>query len=229
MDASANRKESIDRRLQLVSIDVPDAGPLQVLVLARDPLVRTGLASYFSDTVQFELAGSHTFDDDLSLVLKAFQPDLVLWDVNGEIEQPSNFQPLVDAGVPIVALIPDEDNVEGALSAGARAILLRSVSRDLILTALFSVHRGLIVIDPDLAEFAFNLTPLKGDLADLTPREFEVLTLLAEGLPNKLIADRLEISEHTVKFHVASLLSKLGAQSRTEAVIIAARRGMLIV
>lgn len=216
-------------RLRLVALDVPDAGPLHVLVLADDPLARAGLASFFADTDGYALAGSTALDDDLEGALQAFQPDVALWDLGTQETAPPDLQPLLDAGVPLVALVPDEAGVETAWTAGAGALLLRSVDRALILTALFAVQRGLLVVDPDLAEVVFTVRQAEPEAADLTPREQEVLGLLAEGLPNKLIADRLGISEHTVKFHVAAILSKLGAQSRTEAVVLAARRGVLVV
>ena len=82
-------------------------------------------------------------------------------------------------------------------------------------------------LDPSLAATA--MTPWGSDpVADLTPRERQALSLLAGGLPNKTIASRMGISEHTVKFHVNSILSKLGAQSRTEAVVFATRRGLIL-
>lgn len=216
-------------RLHLVTLDVPDAGPLHVLVLADDPLARAGLASFFADADGYALAGTTALDEDLDAAVEAFRPDVVLWDFGvGDAGAP-DLAPLLDAAVPIVALVPDEDRADAAWTAGARALLLRSAARDHILTALFAVQRGLVVIDPDLADAVIGLRTIMPDGPDLTPREQEVLALVAEGLPNKGIADRLDITEHTVKYHVAALLSKLGAQSRTEAVVVAARSGRLIV
>ena len=103
-----------------------------------------------------------------------------------------------------------------------------------LVAAVQAVSRGLIVIDPQIAGIAglrWNGAPAPIDPVDdlLTPREMEVLRLVANGLPNKTIAHQLEISEHTVKFHVGSILTKLDAASRTEAVTIATRRGLLAV
>ena len=225
-DAHTNKLED---RLKLVALDVPDAGSLQVLVLAGDPLARAGLASYFVDAHSYKLAGSTSLDDDLESAIQAFQPDVALWDLGAHQDSPPDLQPILDASIPIVALVPDEDSVDLAWNAGAQALLMRSADRGLILTALFAVQQGLLVVDPELAETVFTVRQPMPEITDLTPREREVLALVAEGLPNKLIADRLNISEHTVKFHVAALLSKLGAQSRTEAVVLAARRGLLVV
>ncbi len=114
-----------------------------------------------------------------------------------------------------------------------RAYLLRHAGGEEIAAALQAVLRGLTVLDPAVAaqlQPAPSVPPAPA--ADetgepLTERELEVLRLLALGLPNKAIALRLGISEHTVKFHVGAILAKLGAASRTEAVMLAARRGLL--
>jgi DNA-binding NarL/FixJ family response regulator len=84
------------------------------------------------------------------------------------------------------------------------------------------------VFDPVLLRSLLSARAAPPEALALTPREAEVLSLMAEGLSNKLIADRLRISEHTAKFHVNAILNKLGAETRTEAVVLAARRGLLM-
>lgn len=113
------------------------------------------------------------------------------------------------------------------------AYLPRDASREQLLAALAAVTQGLLVLDPRGGERLFASAgaamrepPLAGS-DQLTAREREVLQLVAEGLPNKTIARRLGISDHTVKFHVAALMNKLGAASRTEAVHLGARRGLI--
>ena len=107
---------------------------------------------------------------------------------------------------------------------------VRAVTNPRLVATLTAAARDLIIIDPPLAAPVLgardpsSATPVE----DLTPRELEVLGLLAEGLPNKAIARRLGISEHTVKFHVNAVLGKLGAQSRTEAVVRATRLGLIL-
>jgi DNA-binding NarL/FixJ family response regulator len=123
----------------------------------------------------------------------------------------------------------------GALGLG---MLPRDAAPEEIIATLDAVGRGLVVMDRDLArglaapaiEGAPSTAAGAPDAHDgpLTTRELEVLQLLAEGLPNKIIAARLKVSEHTAKFHVASIMTKLGAASRTEAVTLAARRGLLL-
>jgi DNA-binding NarL/FixJ family response regulator len=114
----------------------------------------------------------------------------------------------------------------------AWAYLARDAEPRRIVAAVRAVAAGLVALDPEFATSALGSQatgPLPGasEADELTAREREVLTLVAIGLTNKAIAQRLSISDHTVKFHVASLLAKLDAESRTEAVHVAARRGLL--
>ena len=123
----------------------------------------------------------------------------------------------------------------GALRAGVRALLPRRASGEEIIAAIEAAAAGLIVIHPDTVG-AFQPGPSASTRAGvvsarqpLTPREIEVLGMIAEGLGNKIIAARLGISEHTVKFHIASIFVKLNARSRTEAVTIGVRQGLLMI
>jgi DNA-binding NarL/FixJ family response regulator len=120
-----------------------------------------------------------------------------------------------------------------AVRAGVRAILPSDLSPDQIFAGLEAAAAGLIVFHPAEVDAMFPAAePISRPLAELveplTPRESEVLQMLASGLANKEIATRLAISEHTVKFHVASILGKLGATSRTEAVTLGIRRGLIL-
>ena len=136
--------------------------------------------------------------------------------------------------VPVVALVEnDEDGVLEALHGGAHAALPRKASAGEIRAALLAAACGLSALPYSL--LAPLLSPpgsqRYGDPNDeiLTPREIEVLAALADGAANKMIARRLGISVHTVKYHVASILAKLDAESRTEAVAKAARMGLVII
>ena len=118
------------------------------------------------------------------------------------------------------------------LEAVAFGLLLRDIEPEALLATVQAVARGLVVLDPELAAELLPEADEPGAVAPpaeaLTPRELEVLQLLAEGLANKAIARRLDISDHTVKFHVNAIMGKLNAQSRTEAVVRATRLGLII-
>jgi two-component system nitrate/nitrite response regulator NarL len=208
---------------------------LRVLVVAGDPLARAGLAALLSGQPECTVVGQVPSQADLADQLAIYRPDVVLWDLGWDPAQISSLDEdrLIDLPqlqVPIVALLLDDRSVAEAWGAGVYGMLLRDVAAEELVAALRAVAAGLVVLDPVLAGMVLPAQePHSGLLVEeLTPRELEVLQLLAEGLSNKAIAMRLEISEHTVKFHVNAILGKMGAQSRTEAVVRATRLGLLI-
>jgi len=212
--------------------------PLRVLVVANDPLARAGLAAL----VQSE--------DDLSVVgqlgpaattVEAFTFDIALFDLGWELDDtltPLSDSPLLELDTPLLVLIPDDEfvtEVVASLSADSRrspySVLVRNTPTNRLVAALHATVEGLVTFDPALATAVIGQAPsvtlAELSIEPLTPREREVLDLLAEGLPNKTIARRLTISEYTVKFHVNSILTKLSAGSRTEAVVRAMRLGLI--
>jgi DNA-binding NarL/FixJ family response regulator len=135
----------------------------------------------------------------------------------------------------LLAEILDPQTSAQALRMGARAVLPAELPRAQLLAALEAVSRGFLVAMPVEAETIVAVSQIPSAtngveelLEPLTPREQEVLRMLALGLANKEIAARLNISEHTVKFHVAAILGKLGAASRTEAVAKGIRHGLIL-
>jgi DNA-binding NarL/FixJ family response regulator len=141
------------------------------------------------------------------------------------------------AGGPVVLLVrnPASEPIAEALRAGVKAVLPSSLPSPEIVTAIEAAAAGLVVLEGGNIEMLLRApgTVSRGAAGELieslTPREIEVLRLLAAGLGNKEVAARLEISEHTVKFHVASIMGKLGAASRTEAVTLGIRHGLVMI
>ncbi len=202
---------------------------LKLIVLADDPLARAGLAALLASlpgcAVVEQSSGASLFDAEAGL--SDLQADLIVWDVGWETAEPSDAE-LAETDVPLLALVADEESAAYARRLGASGILTREMDEERLAAAIAATAAGLIVVAPSL------LPALSGDGADagpvagdLTPREMEVLVSLAEGLTNKAIAHELSISEHTVKFHVNSILNKLEAQSRTDAVVRATRLGLI--
>ena len=186
--------------------------------------MRSGLVSLLGSEPGFNIAGQARAPDDALAALS--DAELMVWDVGPQVA-PMPRSALLER-VPTLALVRDEETALELLRAGAQAVLLRGSEGERLLAALQAVATGLGVFDPALlrALLVARAGPRDGLL--LTPRETEVLSLMAEGLSNKLIADRLKISEHTAKFHVNSVLNKFDAETRTEAVVSAARRGLLM-
>lgn len=204
---------------------------LRVLIIADDPLARAGLATLLANQPGCRVVGQISGEIEALDTLEVYRPDVILWDLgwNGE-DSLDRLAELPEAGIPLVALLPDESLAGEARRSGLRSLLLRSVTAEKLAAALQATAHNLEVLEPSLSEALLpdsyaETAPL---VEALTPREVEVLHLLAEGLANKAIARRLAISDHTVKFHVNAILSKLGAQSRTEAVVRATRLGLIM-
>ena len=203
---------------------------VRVLVVADDPLTRAGLAALLAGQPGCSVVGQVAGDVDLAVTRQVYRPDVLVWDLGWGDLTPSLERLAGLRDMPVVALVPDVDHAADVWAAGARGLLRREADAESLAAALRSVAQGLASFDPALAAALIPPqdqapTPLA---EELTPRELEVLRLLAQGLPNKAIAQRLEISEHTVKFHVNAILGKLGVQSRTEAVVHATRLGLIL-
>jgi two-component system, NarL family, nitrate/nitrite response regulator NarL len=198
--------------------------PPRAVIVSEDPLARSGLAALLAGRPDIAVVGgvapgAPRLPDELA----ALDADVALWEAGpGEGALPREL-----AALPVVALVSGEAQAAEALAGGARAVLFRDADGDRIAAALGAAARGLVALEGALAGWLRPPAVAPGEAEGLTPRESEVLALLAEGLPNKVIAQRLGISERTAKFHVESILGKLGAESRSEAIVIAARRGMV--
>ncbi len=196
---------------------------IRLLIAAGSAVVRAGLEALAVSSGAIELVGAFP---DLSAV-DDLRPDVVLAAV-GPDEIPAG-----DGPRPAYVLLAGDARTpwtQEALRSGVRAILPRDAPAAEILAALDAAAAGLAAIGPAELE---ALLPAAAAAASaespvLTPRELEVLAMLAEGAANKTIAWKLSISEHTAKFHVASVLAKLNASTRAEAVAIGIRRGLVM-
>jgi DNA-binding NarL/FixJ family response regulator len=199
---------------------------LQVIATSPDPLARAGLAALVSARAELALVGEGS-PRDAARLSAAAPAAVVLFDQGGRGDV-AGMADVAASGAALVALAPDDEAAAGALRAGARAVLLRGAAPDAVTAAVLAAARRLVVLDGALAD-VFLRTPGPTESAEpLTAREREVLALLAEGLGNKAIAAHLDISEHTAKFHVNSILGKLGASTRAEAIVRAARMGLVL-
>lgn len=214
--------------------DTP-ARPLRVMIVARLSMVRTALRRLLAGREDILLAGERASVDTADDPGTGPPPDVVLagWDP-GNPDDLASLAGQAAAATPLVLIgdMPAPRELQAALRAGVRGFLLADTAAEDLSTALHSAYHGLLVLDPLLARtLATAAQPgaVEAETAGetLTDREKEILELMALGLPNKTIAHRLSISEHTVKFHVGSVMAKLGATSRTEAVTRAVRQGLL--
>jgi NarL family two-component system response regulator YdfI len=206
-------------------------GAIRIAVAATSAVSRVGLESIVRSHPEFQLAGS--FGAVASLVQFARSADLDVMVIDSDSIRDVFLAPPSAAAIVLLTESSDARSISHLLRSGVRAILSRASDPEEILSAIYAAHDGLVLLSTAAAE---TLAAVYGDPSlefeaelseEITSRETDVLRMLAEGLVNKDIALRLGISEHTVKFHISSILDKLGASTRTEAVTLGIRRGLI--
>ena len=209
---------------------------INVLVKASSPMAKAGLESLLRPYSDVRLV--EDLSKDAREVESEFPADVLLVGAD-TLSDPEAREALdwASAGAAAVLLIrnPAAESVADALRAGLKAVLPSGIDGPEIRAAIEAAALGLTVLESTSLDLVLRAPsrPAKGTsgtlVEPLTERELEVLELVAAGLGNKEVAARLEISEHTVKFHVASIMGKLGAGSRTEAVTLAIRHGLIMI
>ena len=208
-------------------------GPIRIVVTDDHPVVREGLVAILSTQPDFAVVGDAASGPATLELVGALSPDIVLLDLAmpemDGVETLRQLQRIAPATRVIIFTAFDTDErILSAVRAGAQGYLLKGAPRNDIFQAIRVVHQGGSLLEPMIAQKLLRQVSREApaDTA-LTPREQDVLRLLARGLQNKEIALELGITGRTTKFHVGSLLRKLGAGNRTEAVAIAAQRGLI--
>ena len=206
-------------------------GAIRIAVVATSAVRRARLENIVRSHAEFQLAGS--FGAVASLVSFAPSTALDVIIIDSDSIHHVLLEPTSDAAIVLLTDVSHARSISRLLRSGVRAILSRESDPDDVLSAIYAAYDGLVLLSTPTAE---SLAAVYGDQPlevedelseEITSRETDVLKMLAEGLVNKDIATRLGISEHTVKFHISSILDKLGASTRTEAVTLGIRRGLI--
>lgn len=202
------------------------ADSIRVALTGTDPLARAGLSSILGAFEDLDVAGDVELDARTATRLHSLAADIILCDIGTDAGAITSL-PKVEQ--PLLVLIADPSLAVAAMNAGARGVLLRKTPPSRVHAALKAIANGMVVVDDELAERVLLHPRATVEMIEpLTNREQEVMQLLAAGGTNKEIAQALGISDHTVKFHVNGILGKLGVESRTEAVVHAARLGIVM-
>lgn len=201
---------------------------VRVLCVDDHPLVRKGIASILNNEPDMKLVAEAGNGQDAVAAFRAHQPDVTLMDLRMPNMDGIEAARQIRADFPeakIIALtsFDGDQEIYRALEAGVRGYLLKEMVHTEVVKAIRLVHAGKRLMPPEVAERLTDYFPK----AALTPREVEVLTLVAGGLANKEIASKLGTADGTVKIHVQNILSKLNASDRTHAVTIAIQRGII--
>lgn len=205
-----------------------DTKLIRVMLVDDHAVVRSGLSTFLMICDDMELVGEASSGEQaISLCLKV-NPDVVLMDLvmsgmDGATATRRIREECPEIQVIALTSFKEQELVQGALEAGAIGYLLKDVTADELANAIRAAYAGKPTLAPEAAEVLIQATraPAKKIGFDLTNREREVLALMVQGLNNNDIADKLVVSRSTAKFHVSSILSKLGVDSRTKAVAIA--------
>jgi DNA-binding NarL/FixJ family response regulator len=205
---------------------------IRVLVVDDHPVVREGLVALLEDEPDFQVAGSAGSAEDALTLSAQLRPDVILLDLelpgmDGVDAIPRLAASTPEARILVLTAYDTDERVLGAVKAGARGYLLKGASGREIVQAIRAVHAGESYLASRVAAKVLMQVRAPRRSTSLSARERTVLRLVADGLSSKQIARRLSITERTVKFHISSIMNKLGADNRAQAVAKAAERGLL--
>jgi two-component system, NarL family, response regulator LiaR len=210
-----------------------ESTPIKVLLVDDHAVVRSGLGAVLLTYDDMTLVGEAGNGEEAIRLCEKLQPDVVLMDLLMPVMDGVAATAAIKKQCPKVNIIAltsfkEKEMVEGALKAGAMSYLLKNVSASELVTAIRGAVSGQSRLSPEAAQVLIqDIKEPPAQTYDLTDREKEILSLMVEGLPNTAIAERLVVSQSTIKFHVSNVLSKLGVTSRTEAVALALKHHLV--
>mgnify|MGYP000277144237 CR=1 FL=1 len=207
--------------------------PIRVLLVDDHAVVRSGLGAVLLSYDGLELVGEASNGKEAIELCEKYKPDVVLMDLlmpemDGVAATAVIHEKWPDMRIIVLTSYKEKEMVEGALKAGAMSYLIKNVSADDLVVAIRGAMAGQPRLSPEAAQVLIQEIKKPAEQSyDLTEREKEILALMVEGLPNNAIAERLIVSQSTVKFHVSNILSKLGVTTRTEAVALALKHNLV--
>jgi NarL family two-component system response regulator LiaR len=212
---------------------MPESKRIRVMIVDDHAVVRSGLSAFLMVYSDLEMVGEAESGEDAVARVGILQPDVILMDLmmpgmDGVAATRAIKQKYPAIQVVALTSFKEENMVQGALQAGAMGYLLKNVSATELSSAIRSAHARRMTLSSEAAQVLVQASTQSTPVSDdLTEREREVLTLLVEGLNNGEIAERLVVSQSTVKFHIANIFNKLGVDNRVGAVTLALQRKLV--
>jgi NarL family two-component system response regulator LiaR len=209
------------------------SNPIKILLVDDHMVVRSGLSTVLAVYDDMKLVGEAGDGEEAIRLCERLQPDVVLMDLLMPKMDGVNATRIIKERWPQIQVIAltsfkEKEYVEGALKAGANGYLLKNVSAEELVNAIRRAVAGQPSLSPEAAQVLIQkVNEPSPPGQDMTEREKEILALMVEGLSNNEIAERLIVSQSTVKFHVSNILSKLGVTGRTEAVALAVKHHLV--
>ncbi len=206
---------------------------IRIMIADDHSVVRSGLAAFLSVYEEFQLVGEAANGKEAYEKALSLKPDVILMDMMMPEMDGAQATKLIKEALPACQIIiltsfKEDKQIQEALKAGAIGYLLKNASVEELAQAILAAKAGKPTLAPEATKVLMNAAgPEKYRMEELTARERDVLTMMIEGLNNPEIAQKLFLSRSTVKFHVSSILGKLGVSSRTEAVSIALQRKLI--
>ena len=212
-----------------IVIGVTSASPIRVLAVDDHPLIRAGVVAFLATEPDVQVVAEAANGEEALEQYRELRPDIVLMDLSmpvmdGLSATSAILDEFPDARVIVLTTYDGDEDIHRALDAGARGYLVKDMMAADVLNVIRTVHSGRRGIPHTVAAKLAEHTPR----VPLTPRETQVLRLVAEGLSNPEIAARLVVTEETVKTHVSRVLAKLGLRDRTQAVVTAYESGLVV-
>jgi two-component system, NarL family, response regulator LiaR len=216
----------------MTALNASQADPIRILLCDDHAVVRQGLRMFLALDGGLLVVGEASNGAEALALVASTHPDVVLMDILMPVMDGITAIRAIKQGFPDIEIIAvtsviEDSKVIAAVEAGAIGYLLKDTNANALIEAIYAAGRGEVRLGPEVAERLAQVVTKPNSSEQLTPRERQILQLVANGYANKRIARVLEIEERTVKTHVSSLLSKLGLSSRTQAALYAYKIGLV--
>ncbi len=213
-------------------IQLTDREIIRVLIIDNHEMVRRGLSLFLGRFDDLLLIGETTLSDDIIQICADLQPHVVLIDIAPQVMDMITIRAIKQAypaiQIAVLTTLSDTQSITSAIQAGATSYLLKNVSDDQLANAIRATYQGQRVLSPEATQTLVNAVIRPSEVKyRLTEREIEVLALIAEGLNNREIAEKLFVSRSTVKYHISGIFAKLNVSNRSEAIALALKHKLI--